>query len=268
MSFYNSSFHHIPNISSIVLNESLISNYKCLFMHNLQRYIKRSVSNKYIFYKSINLISFNFSFNDSLNSKCDLMFHLYQFKIHFNLKTDYDNDLFFDSCHNTLIKRENSFNHNKRKCFTSFEFNDKEEESEKDSISSILKVLSNSYYLVSMSLVMSLLIPAFYMICRYELFSNLISKLSRILSSSDLEENLKLLEKNIKIKREKLEKIDETELINDARTLKLKLLKEKIQDELSMMQKKYKELQSSKEQNTIHPSIVETRAPENDHEEG
>jgi len=237
-------------------------------MHNLQRDIKRSVSNKYIFYKSINLISFNFSFNDSLNSKCDLVFHLYQFKIHFNLKTDYDNDIFFDSCQKSLIKRENSFNHNKRKCFANFEFIDKEEESEKDSISSILKVLSNSYYLVSMSLVMSLLIPAFFMICRYELFPNYFSKLSRMLSSSDLEENLKLLEKNVKIKREKLEKIDQTELINDARTLKLKLLKEKIQDDLSMMQQKYKELQSSRTHKTIHPSLIEIRVPENDHEEG
>jgi hypothetical protein len=88
-----------------------------------------------------------------------------------------------------------------------------------------------------------------------------------MLSSSDLEENLKLLEKNIKIKREKLEKIDETELINDARTLKLKLLKEKIQDELSMMQLKYKELQTSRAHKTIHPSFIEIRVPENDHEE-
>jgi hypothetical protein len=268
MILYNRSFHHLPNISSIVLNESLISKYKCFFMHNLERDIQRNVSGKYIFYKSINLISLDFTFNESLNTKCDLMFHLYQFKVHFNLKTDYDNDLYYDSCQKSLIKRKNNFNHNKRKCFASFQFIDKEEESEKDSISSILKVLSNSYYLVSMSLVMSLLIPAFFMICRYELFPNYFSKLSRMLSSSDLEENLKLLEKNIKIQREKLEIIDQTVLINDARTLKLKLFKEKIQDNLSMMQQKYKELQSSRAHKTIHPSLIEIGVPENDHEEG
>jgi Leucine-rich repeat (LRR) protein len=207
MTFYNKSFYHLPNISSIVLDEILISNYKCLFMHNLERDIQRTISNKYIFYKSINLITLNFSFNESLNTKCDLMFHLYQFKVHFNLKTDYDNDLFYDLCQKILIKRNNNFNHNKRNCITNFEFSDKEEESEKDSLHPILKVISNSYYLVSMSLVLSLLIPAFYMIFRYELFSNLISKLSRMFSPSDLEENLKLLEKNIKIDREKLLKI-------------------------------------------------------------
>jgi Leucine-rich repeat (LRR) protein len=268
MTFYNASFHHLPNISSIVLNEGLISNYKCLFMHNLERDIQRKISNKYIFYKSINLISLNFTFNESLKDlKCDLMFHLYQFKIHFNLKTDYDNDLFYDSCQKILIKRENNYNHTKRKCITNFEFSDKEEESEKDSLHPILKVLSNSYYLVSMSLVLSLLIPAFYMIFRYELFSNLISKLFK-LSSSDLEENLKLLEKNIKIDREKLVKINQIKSKFIKENLKFTLLEEKIHDNLSMMQNKYKELQSSKANKTMHPSFVEIRAPEKDHEEG
>jgi hypothetical protein len=130
MTLNNSSFHHLPNISSIVLNEILISNYKCLFMFNLQRDIQRHVSNKYIFYKSINLLTLDFSFRESLSSKCDLMFHLYQFKIHFNLKTDYDNDLFYDLCKKILIKRNNNFNHNKKKCFANFELNDKEETNE------------------------------------------------------------------------------------------------------------------------------------------
>jgi Leucine-rich repeat (LRR) protein len=269
MTLNNRSFHHLPNISSIVLNESLISNYKCLFVNNLQRDIQRHVSNKYIFYKSINLLSLDFTFNDSLKDlKCDLMFHLYQFKIHFNLKTDFENDLFYDLCKKILIKRNNSFSHNKRKCFASFQFIDKEEESEKDSIRSILKVLSNSYYLVSMSLVLSLLIPAFYMIIRYELFSNLISKLSKMLSPSDLEENLKMLEKNIKMKKEKLVKIKQikSKLIKD--NLKFTLLEEMIEDDLSIMQNKYKELQSYKANKTMHPSFVEIRAPENDREVG
>ena len=167
--------------------------------------------------------------------------------------------------HETLIKRENSFNHNKRKCFPNFEFNDKEESSEIFSLDRIIKVVSNTFYLLSMALIMSLLIPAFYMIFRYELFSKLISKLSKMLSPSDLEENLKLLEKNIKIDREKLVKI-KSKFIKE--NLKFTLLEEKIHDNLSMMQQKYKELQSSKANKTMHPSFVEIRAPEKDHEEG
>ena len=72
-----------------------------------------------------------------------------------------------------------------------------------------------------MALILSLLIPAFYMIFRYELFSNLISKLFK-LSPSYLEENLKLLEKNIKIDREKLVKI-KSKFIKE--NLKFSLLK-------------------------------------------
>jgi insulin-like growth factor-binding protein complex acid labile subunit len=267
MTLNNRSFYHLPNISTIVLNEYLISNYKCLFVNNLQRDIQRHVSNKYIFYKSINLLTLDFSFRESLSSKCDLMFHLYQFKIHFNLKTDYDNDLFFDSCQKTLIKRENNYNHNKKKCSANFELNDKEETNEQVSLHRVFKVISNSYYLVSMSLVLSLLIPAFYMIFRYELFSNLISKLFKMLSPSDLEENLKMLEKNIKMKKEKIVKIKQikSKLIKD--NLKFTLLEEMIEDDLSMMQNKHKELQSSKANKTIHQSFVEIRVPENDREE-
>jgi Leucine-rich repeat (LRR) protein len=261
MTLNNQSFHHLPNISSIVLNEGLISNYKCLIMHNFERDIQRIIYNKYIFYKSINLLTMDFSFNDSLYSKCDLMFHLFQFKIHLNLKTDYGNDLFYDSCQKILIKRENNFNHTKRNCISNFDFSDKEEESEIDSLHPILKVLSNFYYLVSMSLILSLLIPAFYMICRYELFSKLILKLFKI-SSSNLEENLKKLEKQIKINREKLVKIDQTKLVYNAKNLKLNLMKEKLQDNLSMMQKKYKELQSNKSQNTTQSTLVEIEVTE------
>jgi hypothetical protein len=54
--------------------------------------------------------------------------YLYQFKIHFNLKTDYDNNLFFESCQLTLNKSENMFNHTKRNCISNFKLSNKEEE--------------------------------------------------------------------------------------------------------------------------------------------
>jgi Leucine-rich repeat (LRR) protein len=253
MTLNNSSFHHLPNISSIVLNKLLISNYKCLFMHNLQRDIQRNVSNKYIFFKSINLISLDFKINDSLDLKCDIMFNLFQFKIHYNLKTDYDNDLFFDHCQKTLIKRNNSFNHTKRNCIVTFEFNDKEEEqNEIVSLHPVLKVLSNFYYILSMALIMTLLIPAFCIIFRYELFSNLNSKLTKT-PPIDVGKNLKILEKNIKIYREKLMKIDQIKSKLIKENSKFSLLKEKIEEDLSMMQKN---LQSYKSQNTIQSSSM------------
>jgi Leucine-rich repeat (LRR) protein len=213
MTFHNQSFHQLQNISSILLNESLISNYKCLFMHNLQRDIQRNVSNKYIFYKSINLITLDLKFNDSLNLKCDLVFHLFQFKVHFNLKTDYDNDLFYDSCQKILIKRENSFNDNQRKCFATLELRNKDEEQNKiDSLHPILKVLSNLYYFLSMILILSLLVPAFYMIFRYDLFTK--SRSHHTQDSDDfnntgiIKDYEMIVEKSNKLAKEHSSKID------------------------------------------------------------
>ena len=98
-------------------------------MNEMERDVQRNVSNKYIFYKSINLITNDFNLNDeSFNMKCDLMFHLFQFKIHYNLKTDSENDLFFDLCQRVLIEKENNFNHNKRRCDLNFEFNERNNE--------------------------------------------------------------------------------------------------------------------------------------------
>ena len=145
------------------------------------------------------------TFNESLDLKCDLIFHLFQFKIHFNLKSDYDNDLFYDLCQKILIKRENSFKHNKRKCFSEYEFNNKEEESEIDAEQRIFKVFSNYFYLISMGLVLCLLGPAFYMIFKYELFSNLISRLFKF-SPNNNELHLKTLELKLKRKRVHLNK--------------------------------------------------------------
>jgi insulin-like growth factor-binding protein complex acid labile subunit len=239
MTFYNQSFHHLPNISSIVLNESLISNYKCLFMHNLQRDIQRTISNKYIFYKSINLITLGFKFNGSLNLKCDLVFHLFQFKIHFNLKTDYDNDLFYDSCYKVLIKRENNFNQTKRNCFSNFVFNDKEEkESGENSVNPNLAVVSNFYFLLSLGFILTLLVPFFYTIFKYELFSKSKSYLTND-SLNNFETLLKEIDIKIKINRGRVKKllinVSELNEALNARSFSIQLI-EKIEKELLVLE--------------------------------
>jgi len=234
MTFYNSSFHHLPNISTIVLNESLISKYKCLFMNNLQRDIQRNVSNKYIFYKSVNLIYLGFKFNDSLkNLKCYLMFHLFQFKIHFNLKSDYDNHLFYDSCEKILIKSENIFNHNKKNCLANLVFDPKEEDIEMFSpINRILEVFSNFYFLLSLLLILTLIVPSFYTIIRYELC--LYSKSNRTKESS---KQTKILLKEIEIKksrnREMLRKLHK-------KVSELKSMIQKIENDFLLIEDKRK----------------------------
>jgi len=176
--FFQQSFKYLSNISSIVLMESSISNYKCIFMHELERDVKRNISNKYVFYKSINLLSLNFTFNATLKiDQCDLVFHLFQLKIHMNLKSDKSFELFLESCEMILIKNENKFNRNKEKCNENFDWRYEEiEVSENgliDSKNNFLKVFSNFYYLLSMISLLILLGPAFWMILRYDLFSKL-----------------------------------------------------------------------------------------------
>ena len=109
------SFLNVKNIANIYLNELMVTEYKCIFMHSIYRELKRSILNKYNFYKSINLIT-NASLIYDLN-QCELTFHLLQFKIHLNLKSDYENELFYEKCAFSLVKKSNSFNRNYQKCF-------------------------------------------------------------------------------------------------------------------------------------------------------
>ncbi len=264
ITFYNQSFQHLPNISTIFLNEILIYKYKCLFMHNLERDIQRNVANKYVFYKSINLITLDFSFHENLNSKCDLMLHLFQFKIHFNLKTDNDIELFYDSCQKVLIKRENNFNHSKRICIANFDFRDKEDGDQIHSLHPILKVLSNFYYMLSIALILSLLVPAIFMVFRYELFPDLISKLTRDSSSHHSARVIKNFEKKMQRNRAKLDKAFQN-LSNFNK--KNSLLIQKIEEDFLIIKKKYLEFQSRNSQHNIIANINKIKTPKNDLED-
>ena len=63
----------------------MIEENKCIFMHSIERVIKRSVADGiYKFYKSINLISNDSHIYDERH--CELTLEFLQFKIHLNLK--------------------------------------------------------------------------------------------------------------------------------------------------------------------------------------
>ncbi len=205
--FTKYSFNHLSSMSSIYMNESLIVKYKCVFMHELEREMQRNIADKYIFFKSLNLISEKVSFNDeaSVKSKCDLVFHLFQFRLHLNLKTDFEYELFFDSCKNVLINRENNFNHNKRKCVQTFLFKDKEKVENVEFVQPILLIFSNWYFLLTIALFLSFLGPVFCLVVRYELFSNLISKMFKDSQNRD-EKLVKELKLEIERKRASLKK--------------------------------------------------------------
>ena len=99
----------MSSISTIYLNESLIVDNQCVLARIQNKEIQRVISNKYIFYKSINLLTIDYLFNNSLKRKCELVFRFFQINVHLNLKTDENFDLFYRSCQSSLINRENNY---------------------------------------------------------------------------------------------------------------------------------------------------------------
>ena len=104
---YNESFKHLTRIGTIYLNESLIFEYQCLFMRIQDKVVQREIANKYLFYKSINLLTVDFSFNESLKLKCNLVFRFFQLNVHLNLKSEESFELFLRTCQNLLINNTN-----------------------------------------------------------------------------------------------------------------------------------------------------------------
>jgi len=116
----NKSFSHLINIGNIYLDESVIVENKCLFMHTIVRDIKRSIANRFKFYKALNLISpvFDSKLDNKYDRvKCEVVFEFFQLKIYFNLKSDYAFEVFQRSCEHFLISESSKFKAIYNKCF-------------------------------------------------------------------------------------------------------------------------------------------------------
>ncbi len=159
---FNQSFNYLINIGNIHLTRSMIQENKCLFMHSIERGVKRDVADgKYKFFKSIYLISNDLS-DLTLNEYCELTFEFLQFKIHWNLKFDYENEMFFEKCKNNISEQRYNFNHSLKKCFDNFKFIGYDKESDKEiSNNPILLVLENGIYLFTMALIFISFSPIF-----------------------------------------------------------------------------------------------------------
>jgi hypothetical protein len=141
----------------------MIEENKCIFMHSIERAIKRSVANgTYKFFKSINLISNDSHFYDQ--KLCELTLEFLQFKIHLNLKTDYENEIFYEKCKAVLIDQKNNFNHSYQKCFSHFRFMDSVNSTEFEIRNSIVRVFSNGIYLMTMLILILFFLPFVFVI--------------------------------------------------------------------------------------------------------
>jgi hypothetical protein len=143
----------------------MIEEYKCLFVSfSSQREIKRKVGNKYKFYKSINLVARNLNF-EALLDWCELTFHLFQARIHFNLKTDTENELFLQKCGSILIKKPNRFSNNYKKCNGDFKADINELEEYLVDENRLYKILTDFGFYLMIGLILTILIPAFSFVC-------------------------------------------------------------------------------------------------------
>jgi len=162
----NKSFSSLLNIGNVYLKKSILVDNVCLFTYSFEREIKRKLGNKYTFYKSINVLTDELSRLDYDSNKCALTFHLFQFKIHFNLKSDHENELFYEKCKENLIVESNSFYRNYEKCLDNFS-QQKEMRSKKTILNDeerFFKILTDYNFYLIMGLILSLLVPVFALI--------------------------------------------------------------------------------------------------------
>ena len=145
----------LSNISNLILNLSTVREHECLFMHSLERYAQRRISHKYVFFKSVNVLA------DTRLALCELKLAFLQFNVHFNLKSDYDNELFYTVCHENLIMRVNSYANNYNKCVPRI-FDTEEEpafESENSLKQRFLSIVLDVYFWLTAFLLFLILVP-------------------------------------------------------------------------------------------------------------
>ena len=150
----NQSVVPLTNLTNFYLNESTIVAYKCLLMHSFQRYAQRNIGNKYVFYKSINLISLDASLASN-SSLCNLNFEYLQFNFHFDLKSDYQNEMFFATCSKSIIRKANAYESNLKKCFDkSFIETDSERIIASEWSGNLSKMIGNVWFWVGLNLLL------------------------------------------------------------------------------------------------------------------
>ena len=153
-------------MTNIYLNASTVSANKCVFVQSTERIIQRTISNQFIFYKAVNLITEERNFSVS---SCELTFHLLQFMVHLNLRTDEEFDIFYETCHDILTNKTNNFKLNFRKCHYDSESEEITEANEKSIINRLSLVFTDHYYLAIIALLVSMLAPYFLLIPILEL---------------------------------------------------------------------------------------------------
>jgi Leucine-rich repeat (LRR) protein len=186
------SFDYLLNIRNIHLDELVVLENECMLVQFKNEFkAERNVNTRYSFYRSLNLISPKFTFDKNQSLLCDFTFELLQFRIHFNLKSDNDNEFFYEKCKLFIIKKSNYFLYSKKNCFNETpEISYDDDSVNMNGENAVTKVLSNLYFLGTIFAILLLLVPGFIYIC------------------------MNFCDKEYKSSSEKLQKIFETQVIS------------------------------------------------------
>ena len=103
INLYNQSLSNLPSLSNIYLNGSMVTLNAGIFVYSFERFVQRIISKRFVFYKSINMLVDDFWAEENVRKKCFQTFSLLQYKIHLNLKTDEQYELFYKKCEFVLI---------------------------------------------------------------------------------------------------------------------------------------------------------------------
>jgi Leucine-rich repeat (LRR) protein len=171
------SFSNLTEINNIYFtNISMIFENKCLFLsqfykRDIKRDIKYENKSKYVFYKSVNLIT-DTAVNETI--VCEFTFNFLQFGLHLKLKKDFENEAFYEKCKETLTVRENTFESNYKKCFKDLLneeiLNELILDSKKNSLT---RIFTDYVFYLTMFLLLSLLGPVSCLLCKHLFIYNI-----------------------------------------------------------------------------------------------
>ena len=135
-------------------------------MHSIEIHLQRNLDNRYLFYKSFNLVTARsiLSYNE-LPLKCELTFRLLQFNIHLNLKTDSDFELFQKTCQDYVIAKKNYFECTLKRCFVKFELKPEREDESYINSQRLLNIFSDAFFYIIIGIILMILCPVFATTC-------------------------------------------------------------------------------------------------------
>jgi hypothetical protein len=115
---------------------------------------------------------------------CELTFQFLQFKIHLNLKSDDENERFYEKCKDNLIKDSNNFDSSMKACFNNILVRYKKEDNQSTQTNMIIIFMTDYVFVLTIIALLSLFGPVSLLICNHYCVASKLSKKSLLLNNT------------------------------------------------------------------------------------